>query len=171
MQNGSAQVLQDLTDDHARAAKALRLPQGIPGGNGSPYFALDDLLKRWPQTVSDSRREVVLLSDGIDRFWGSGPDDPYVGQAIEHAQRAGVLVFSIYTPGAGSYATNSWRTWWGQIYLSRVAAETGGESYYIGFNGAPVSFVPYLDEISHRLSHQYFLTFLAKPEKKPAPDE
>jgi hypothetical protein len=166
MQNGSAQILQNLNADHAQAAKALRLPLGIPGGNASPYFALEDLLKRWPETASDSRREVIIVSDGIDRFWGSGPDDPYVSEVIEHAQRAGVLVFCIYTPGTGFYASNSWRAWWGQMYLSRVAAETGGESYYIGFNGAPVSFVPYLDEISHRLSHQYLLTFLAKPGKK-----
>ena len=166
MENGGAHVVQNLTDDHAQAAKALRLPRGIPGENASPYFALQDLLKRWPEPALNARREIVMVSDGIDAFWGSGPDDPYVSEAIEQAQRARVLIFSIYTPGAGFYAQNSWRTWWGQMYLSRVAAETGGESYYIGFNGAPVSFVPYLDQISHRLSHQYFLTFLAKPQKK-----
>jgi hypothetical protein len=51
------------------------------------------------------------------------------------------------------------------IYLSQVSDETGGEAYYLGF-GAPVSFAPYLDDLSHRLTRQYLLTFLAKPEKK-----
>ena len=164
MQNGSAQILENLTDDHARAAKVVRLPFATPGANASPYFSLSELVKRWPESAA--RREVVMVSDGVDRFWGSGPEDPYVATAIEEAQRAGILVFTIYTPGAGFYARSQWRTWWGQIYLSRVSAETGGESYYFGFNGPAVSFVPYLDEITHRLSHQYVLTFLAKPEKK-----
>jgi hypothetical protein len=31
---------------------------------------------------------------------------------------------------------------------------------------APVSFTPYLDDVTHRLGRQYLLTFLAKPEKK-----
>ena len=53
---------------------------------------------------------------------------------------------------------------WGQNYLSQISDETGGESYYLGF-GAPVSFVPYLDDLTHRLTRQYLLTFLAKPEK------
>ena len=39
------------------------------------------------------------------------------------------------------------------------------ESHYLGF-GAPVSFAPYLDDLNHRLTRQYLLTFLAKPERK-----
>lgn len=164
MQNGMAQVAQNLTNDHAQAAKALRLPLGVPGVNASPYFSLSDLIKHWPEGTA--RREVLIVSDGIDRFWGSGPDDPYVDSAIEQAQRAGVIVFSIYTPGAGHYGRSFWRIYWGQIDLSKVADETGGESYYIGFGGAPVSYTPYLEDVSHRLSRQYLLTFLAKSEKK-----
>jgi hypothetical protein len=164
MQNGAAQIVQNLTSDHSQAAKSLRLPLGVPGVNDNPYFSLGDLIKRWPE--SNSRREVLMISDGIDRFWGSGPDDPYVSSVIEQAQRAGILVFAIYTPGAGYYGHSFWRTWWGQIYLSRTADETGGEGYYIGFRGSAVSFVPYLDEVTHRLAQQYSLTFLAKPEKK-----
>jgi hypothetical protein len=163
MHNGIAEVLQNLTADHAQADKALRLPLGMPGINGSPYFSLSDLIKRWPESLD--RREVLMVSDGIDRFWGSGPGDPYVDSAIEQAQRAGVIVFAIYTPGVGFYGHSFWRTWWGQIYLSQISDETGGESYYIGFQGAAVSFVPYLEHMSQRLTRQYLLTFLAKPEK------
>jgi hypothetical protein len=162
MQNGVAQIVQNLTSDHAQAAKALRLPMGIPGVDASPYFSLEDLIKRWPE--SNSRREVVMVSDGIDRFWGNGPDDSYVDSAITRAQRAGVLIYTIYTPGVGHYGRSLWQTWWGQIYLSRTADETGGESYYIGFYGPPVSFAPYLDEVTHRLDHQYLLTFEPQPQ-------
>jgi hypothetical protein len=165
MQNGTAQVVQNPTADHAQAAKSLRIPLGTPGVNASRYFSLTDLIKRWP--TGSPRREVLMISDGIDLYYGTGDlQDPYVDDAIEQAQRAGVIVFAIYNPGAGHYARSFWRTNFGQLYLSRVADETGGESYYIGFTGPAVTFVPYVDDIEHRLSNQYLLTFLAKPEKK-----
>jgi len=165
MQNGIAKMEQNLTSDHALAAKALRLPMGIRGINGSPYFSLSDLIKRWP--ASTARREILMVSDGVDRYYGIGDLlDPYLAAAIEDAQRAGVVVFVIYTPGVGHYGHSYWRTYWGQLYLAQVADETGGESYYIGFNGPPVTFVPYLDDLERRLTRQYFLTFTAKPQKK-----
>jgi len=163
MQNGIAQVVQNLTSDHMLAAKALRLPLGHAGANASPYFSLGDLIKRWPE--NSERHEVLMITDGIDRYWGSGPDNAYVDSVIEQAQRAGIVVFSIYTPGEGHYGHSFWRMNWGQNYLSQVADETGGEAYYLG-NGAPVSFAPYLEDITRRLGRQYLLTFLAKPQKK-----
>jgi hypothetical protein len=165
MQNGTAQIAQNPTNDHAQAAKALRIPSGIAGANASSYFSLVDLIKRWPQT--NARREVLMISDGLDLYYeGADLQDPYVSDAIEQAQRAGIIVFAIYNPGAGHYARSYWRTYWGQLYLSRVADETGGEAYYIGFTGPAVSFVPFLDDLDHRLNNQYLLTFIAKPEKK-----
>lgn len=164
MQNGVARVVQNLTSDHAEAAKALRLPMGVVGVDASPYFALQDLIKRWPE--SSARREVFMVSDGVDWFGGTSANDPYVDDAIQDAQRAGVIVFDIYMPGRGHAAHSYWRYYWGQIYLSKVADETGGESYYIGFAGAPVTFTPYLEEVGRKLTHQYFLGFLVKPAKK-----
>jgi hypothetical protein len=165
MQNGSAKMEQGLTSDHALAAKALRLPRGVPGVNGSPYFCLSDLVKHWPE--STARREVLIVSDGIDRYYGGNDlEDPYLASAIEDAQRAGIVVFAIYTPGVGHSSHSFYRTHWGQIYLSQVTDDAGGESYSIGFNGPPVTFVPYLDDLAHRLTHQYLLTFTAKPQKK-----
>lgn len=162
MQNGIAQVAQNLTSDHVLAAKALRLPLG-GGANASPYFSLADLIKRWPE--NDERREALMITDGIDRIWDSGPSDPYVDSVIEQAQRASVIVFSVYTPGEGHYGHSFWRMNWGQNYLSQVGDETGGEAYYLGY-GAPVSFAPYLEDITHKLGRQYLMTFLPKPEKK-----
>jgi hypothetical protein len=164
MQNGSAQIVQNLTADHVQAAKSVRLPVGTAGVNASPYFSLEDLIKRWP--AGSPRREVLMISDGIDLYDGEDLQDPYVSHAIEQAQRAGIVVFAIYNPGAGHYARSYWRSYWGQLFLSQVADETGGDSYYIGFNGPAVSFVPYLDQMQHRLNNQYLLTFTAKPQKK-----
>lgn len=164
MDNGAAQILQNLTSDHAQAAKALRLPMGYTGVNTSPYFALGDLITRWPE--NNVRHEVIMITDGVDRFYGSGPDDPYVDSVVEQAQKAGVIVFGIYTPGIGHFGHSYWSTYWGQIYLAQVAEQSGGEGYYIGFSGPPVTFVPYLNEIGQRLTHQYLLGFLPKPEKK-----
>ena len=165
MQNGTVQFAQNLTTDHAQAAKSLRLPMGIGGVNGSPYFSLTDLIKRWP--AGSPRREVLMISDGIDLYYGSGDlQNPYVSDAVEQAQRAGVIVYAIYNPGPGHFAHSYWQSYWGQLYLARIADQTGGESYYMGFSGPAVTFVPYLDDVEHRLNNQYLLTFLAKPEKK-----
>jgi hypothetical protein len=165
MQNGIAKIEQNPTSDHAQAAKALRLPMGIRGANGSPYFSLTDLIKRWPE--SNARREIFMASDGIDRYYGTGDMlDPYLDEAIDQAQRAGILVSAIYTPGVGHFGHSYWQTYWGQLYLAQLAEKTGGEAYYIGFNGPPVTFTPYLDDFGRRLEHQYFLEFLAKPPKK-----
>jgi hypothetical protein len=163
MRNGTVDILQDLTDDHNKAAKSLRLPFGDAGVNASPYFSISDLIKRWPE--APVRREILMVSDGIDRYGPGGASDPYVDQAVEQAQRAGIVIFSIYSPGAGHFGHSFWRINWGQNYLSQLSDETGGESFYLG-SEAPVSFSPYLDDLSRRLLHQYLLTFLAKPVKK-----
>jgi hypothetical protein len=163
MRNGTVDIVQNFTTDHAAAAKSLRLPFGNTGAFASPYLSIVDLIKRWPESAV--RREILMVSDGIDRFGGGGPADPYVDSAVEQAQKAGVIVFTIYATGVGHWGHSFWRMNWGQNYLAQVADETGGESYFLGL-GTPVSFSPYLDDLSHRLNHQYLLTFLAKPEKK-----
>ena len=163
MRNGTVDMVQNLTEDHTAAAKSLRLPIGVAGVNASPYFSVTDLIKRWPE--APVRREILLISDGIDRYGPGGASDPYVDQAVEQAQRAGIVIFSIYTPGEGHFGHTFWRINWGQNYLSQLSDQTGGESFYLGLQ-APVSFTPYLDDLSRRLLRQYLLTFLAKPVKK-----
>ncbi len=166
MRNGTALIAQDLTTDHALAAKALRLPIGIDGAEASPYFALSDLVKHHWQ-ASDARRSVLMVTDGIDRYYGAGDlQDPYLDEAIDDALRAGVMVSAIYNPDAGHFGHSYWQTYWGQIYLSHLADETGGEGYYIGFTGPAVAFAPYLDDEANRLTHQYLLTFMPQPQKK-----
>jgi hypothetical protein len=163
MRNGTVEIVQNLTNDHNKAATSLRLPSGDPGVNASPYFSVSDLIKRWPE--APVRREILMVSDGIDRYGTGGASDPYVDQAVEQAQRAGIVIFSIYSPGADHFGHSFWRINWGQNYLSQLSDETGGESFYLG-SGPPVSLSPYLDGLSRRLLNQYLLTFLAKPAKK-----
>jgi hypothetical protein len=165
MQNGIARILANPTAEHAQAAKQLRLPMGIGGANASPYFSLSDLVKRWPP--SNARHEVLMVSSGIDRYYGAGDLlDPYLQAAIDDAGKAGVLVSAIYIPDVGHFGHSFWQTYWGQLYLAQLAERTGGEAYYIGFTGAPVTFAPYLDDLAHRLQHQYILGFVPKPQTK-----
>jgi len=166
MQNGTVNLAQDFTQDHVAAAKSLRLPQGFIGAEASPYFSLSEFVKRWHSDPSVPRREVLMITDGIDTFYGGGYPDPYVDTAIQDAQCAGVVVFSIYTPGAGHSAHTYWRIYWGQNYLAQLSEETGGESYYFLGAQAPVAFEPYLNQMAGRLTRQFLLTFLAKPQSK-----
>jgi hypothetical protein len=164
MRDGTVDITQNLTTEHDLVARALRLPMGNLGAFASIYLSIVDLIKRWPETPV--RREIVIISDGIDYFGGTGPANPYVDDCIERAQTAGILIYAIYATGVGHYGHSLWRMNWGQNYLSEVAQETGGEAYFLGYE-TPVSFRPYLDNINQRLNHQYRLTFLAKPGKKP----
>ncbi len=162
MRNGTVEFTEALMTDHAKAAKGLRLPLGYPGVMPSPFLSLSDLIKRWP--ASTARHEVLLVTSGIDPL-GGGVVDPYLDAAIEHAERAGIVVYAIYEPTAGHGRHSFWRMNWGQNHLAQIAEETGGESYMLGF-GPLVSFSPYLAELSEHLSHQYVVTFLVKPGNK-----
>ncbi len=163
MRNGTVQFAQEFTNDHATAATKLRLPMGQPGADTSPWFSLSDMFKRWQPTTA--RREILMISDGIDRFGGGGPDNPYVNEATEQAQRAGVIVSSIYWRGVGHYGHSFYRFNWGQNYLAQIADATGGEAYWQGF-GDPVSFSPYLEDFMQRINNQYIVTFRPKPRNK-----
>jgi len=169
MRNGTVQIAQNLTTDHAKAAKALRLPLGSSGAYGNPYLSVIDLMNRWPD--SSNRREVVMVTDGIDRFRG-GPRyrglsfiSPDVDSASRVAQRTGTTVTSIYTRGVGRLANNFWMITNGQNGMAKLAEETGGQSYYLGTRNA-VSFQPYLEDIQKNLDNKYVLEFRAVPGEK-----
>ena len=163
LRNGTVETVQALTADHDLAAKAIRLPFGTPGISASPYLSLIDLIHRWPAT--SQAHEVLLITSGIDPDYGPGPSNPYLSRAIDTAQRAGVVVYSIYFGSAGHAGHSYWQINWGQNYLSQLGDETGGEFYWQG-NSNPVSFAPYLSEIGERLKNQYLLTFEAAAEGK-----
>jgi hypothetical protein len=154
--NGTAMVAQDFTPDHALAAKALRLPLGNGGAFASPYLALQDWMKRWPE--SRERKSILLFSTGINRFrGGSGIADPDLDSTIERAQKENINIWTIYARDGGS-GRGSFRTFIAQSNLTRLSEETGAKSYYLGF-GEPINLRPYFDEIQMHLNNQYLLTF------------
>jgi hypothetical protein len=107
-----------------------------------------------------------MVTDGVDRYSGGrfDPEDPYVQAATSDAQKAGVIVYSIYYRGAGRFDRNAFVTDGGQNYLTQVSGATGGKVYLEGL-GNPVSFAPFLSDIQRKLQNQYELTFVstAKP--------
>lgn len=169
LQFGTAKIAQAPTADHARAAKALRIPLGETGIDASPYVALSDLISKWPP--AEGRREVLAIMSGIDPYYQS-PDvfDPYLEQAVTAAQKAGIVISSLYYSSEGHFGHSFYRITWGQNYLSLLDEDTGGEYYWQGFSN-PVSFQPFLAEFSTWLTHQYRLTIevnsSGKPELKP----
>lgn len=166
MQTGSAIFEQNLTADHLAASKAVRLTSGTPGSNASPYFCLSDLAKRWPSRDARSRREVLMVTDGVDRYnLRYDPDNPYLQAAISDAQKAGILVYSIYFRDVGRIDRTQYETNAGQNLLTQLSQATGGKLYLQGM-GNPVSFLPFLEDLSRQFENQYELGFLAKPKGK-----
>jgi hypothetical protein len=108
-----------------------------------------------------------MISSGIDPLYGTGSLNPYLTRAIDAAQRAGTVVHSIYFGSAGHLGHSTWRINWGQNYLAQLSDETGGEFYWQGFSN-PVSFAPYLNDLSQHLSNQHLLTFQAPRPAKPS---
>ncbi len=164
IESGSVHTAQNFTTDHDAAGKALRIPQGAGSGGSSPYLAILDVLKRW--RGSNSRHAIFLISDGIDPLQ-LGITDTYLDEAIEQAQQTGTQISAIYAARASMASRNMRLVDQGQNNLSRLADESGGESFFQG-RYTPISFAPSLDEFAERLSHQYLLTFMIVPEKKPS---
>ncbi len=166
MQNGAASFSGPLSKDHAGVAKTIHLPGGSPGSNASPYFCLQDLAKRWPAGPSSARREVLMITDGVDEYnLRYDPEDPYVQSAINDANRAGLVIFSIYYRDQGRFSRSFYETNAGQNYLTQVADATGGNLYYEGLTN-PVSFTPFLSDLNKRLQNQYELGVPVKEQKK-----
>src|SRR6202034_4708097 len=109
MRNGTVQIVQNFTKDHSKVASSVRLPLGSVGAYGSPYLSVIDLMKRWPS--SDNRREVLMVTDGIDRARRSIPSrglytNPDVDSASDVAMRTGTIIHTIYAPGEGRQDRN-----------------------------------------------------------------
>jgi hypothetical protein len=167
MINGRAAFAGPLTTDHAQLAKEIHIPAGAPGENASPYFCLSDLAKRWPSNDRTARREVVMVTDGVDNYERRfDPEDPYVQSAINDSIRAGLVVYSIYWRDSGRFDRTMYANDSGQNLLSLVTAATGGYDYWEG-TGNPVSFQPFLEDLNRRLQNQYELGFTAKAGQKP----
>lgn len=165
MRNGTVIFPQGFSNDPEVERKAVRLPISASGVDGSPYFCLQDLIKRWP-TNTGAARVVLMITNGIDRYNGSvsplNQDSPYVDNAIRDAQRAFVPVYSIYfgrrqvNSGFGSFS--------GQGYLGKVADETGGILFNQGTINPP-SIAPFFNEFEKALANTYSAEFLTGNRK------
>ena len=167
MDNGRAVLTGPLSTDHAQVARAVHMPAGLPGSSGGPYFCLSDLSHNWPSRDPRARREVVMVTDGVDIYnLRYDPEDPYVQAAITDSARAGLVVYSIYWRNQGMLDNTNYETNTGQNLLSMVTQATGGYSYWDGL-GDPVSFAPYFAQINDNLQNQYRLSFTAPLKNKP----
>jgi Ca-activated chloride channel homolog len=112
------EVTQEFTDDTEALAQGVRMLR--PGGGTALYDALyyacrDKLLKSAPK--GPVRRAIILLSDGEDNQSHVTREE-----AIEMAQRAEVVVYTISTNLSGTSRH-------GDKVLERIADATGGRSY------------------------------------------
>ena len=166
MINGRAVFSQPLTADKTMALRALHLPGGSAGISASPYFCISDLAKHWPSNNTENRREVVVITDGIDPYEVRyDPADPYVQAATEDAIRAGVVVDAMYWHDMGFASRVGFLANGGQNLLTLITSNTGGRLYYEGLSN-PVTFAPFFRDLSKRLDNQYELNFMTQARKK-----
>ena len=181
MSNAGVNIVQNFTADKDLAVKAIRLPRSNFSTMDSPYLSLISLVKGWPK--QNVRRQVLMVTDGIDRLRGETPQPSRMGpnfgpvyhsmpsisidatSASEISQRYNVIVSTLYAPGVGRVGRSSWDLQIGQSGLSKIAEETGGELFSLG-TSALVSFKPYLDRFQKMLLNQYYLVFQAVPKSK-----
>jgi hypothetical protein len=167
MENGQTSFAAPLSGDHEQVLKALHLPGGSAGSSGSPYFCLSDLAKRWPSNDAGARREVVMVTNGVDNYERRfDPDDPYLQAAIKDSVRSRLVVYAIYWADQGLANSTGAADNAGQNLLASVTQATGGKSFWMGM-GNPVSFEPYFEELTKRLKNQYELGFASPLKGKP----
>ena len=143
--DATPEVTQDFTDNTEQLSKGVRALR--PGGGTAMYdalyFACRDKLGKQPQT-GPVRRAVVLLSDGDDNQSHVSREE-----AIEMAQRAEVIVYTISTNVTGSRNA-------GDKILGRIAETTGGKAFY-PFQMTDVA--QCISEIQDELRSQYALSY------------
>jgi hypothetical protein len=110
-----------------------------------------------------------MLTNGVDPYNGrpsiTNQDSPYVQEAQEDAQRAGVAVYSIYYADSGRVFAGGRGSLSGQSYLQQVGDATGGESFNLG-SITPPSIRPYLDQFTKALAESYVVSFQADSAKE-----
>jgi len=157
---GGSRVVQDFTGDYNLAAAALRTPVGSTVAGGSIYDSVTQMLKTWPDTRR--RRELLVISDGIDIHEGFAESDPTQNTdlrlAIRQAQRMQIPVYSIYEQGVPTLSGNWYLMDNGQSCLLQLSRKTGGQAFFQGTH-APLDFAACLKQFARDLRNQYILTF------------
>jgi VWFA-related protein len=113
------EVTQDFTDDTSKLAHGVH--ELRPGGGtalfDALFFACRDKLLKAPN-ATPVRRAIILLSDGDDNQSHVTREE-----AIEMAQRAETIVYTISTNVSGSKGA-------GDKILERIADATGGRAFF-----------------------------------------
>lgn len=161
---GTIQVRQRFTDDLERAARSLRIVSGSSANAPrSPYDGVLSVLPRF-EALPMGRRAILLISDGLDASGGlantSPTDSIDLDRAILRSQRAGVAVYSIYTPASLTVNGSSRLVLNAQSSLQKMSHETGGRAFFQG-SVAPVSFDPFFKDLGILLNRQFALTYLS----------
>ena len=138
-------VTQDFTDDTEALSRGVRALK--PGGGTAMYdalyYACRDKLLKTPQS-GPVRRAIILLSDGDDNMSHVTREE-----AIDMAQRAEVIVYTISTNVTGTRRT-------GDKVLERIADASGGRAFFpFQLNDVANAFV----EIQDELRSQYALSY------------
>ena len=114
------EITQDFTGSAEKLSNGVRMLR--PGGGTAMYDAIygacRDKLEKTQSAQGALRRAIILLSDGEDNQSRVTRDD-----AIEEAQRADVIVYTISTNVSGTKTR-------GDKILEAIAEETGGRAFF-----------------------------------------
>jgi Ca-activated chloride channel homolog len=137
--------------------QARRIEQGLSqlqrGDETALYNAIYLASQRLGTTspAANRRRVLVVISDGGDSVeHGEKYED-----AIEQAQRAGAIIYSIIIV---PIASDAGRNTGGEHALIQMSEDTGGKYYYVE---DPADLVPAFQHVSEDLRTQYLLGYYA----------
>jgi hypothetical protein len=197
MQNGRAIFAAPLSADHDQVLRALHLPGGSAGSSASPYFCLSDLAKNWPSKDPEARREVVMVTDGVDNYQREH-DSAGFSPARTTGTATGAGNSQIrdnsqtqddpedpYVQAAITDSVRARLVVYSIYWLNRGRTESTLSANNAGQNllaivtqatggksfregrGNPVSFESYFDELTRRFRNQYELGFTSSLGNKP----
>src|ERR1700686_5495569 len=167
------QVIKDFTGDTGDLRDTI-LKQRAGGGTAlydAVYTASQELLNKSPLSPgpnTDVRRVLVVISDGDDNSSNRSR-----GAAVEMAQRAGVIIYSISTStqwvnvdderDPAKRVSRKYEKGEGDHVLEQLAGETGGRAFFpYRIDDLGQSFL----DIGDELRHQYALAY-SPPGRAP----
>jgi Ca-activated chloride channel family protein len=146
----SAELVADLTNDIGKVNASIRALR--PGGGAALYDAIYFACKKMLQDQPPERfrRAMVILSAGDDSHSRYTRE-----QALEMAQKADVVIYTISTNNSGQEND-------GDKILRYFAQETGGQAF-VPFKASDLA--QSFENIANELRHQYTLVYRPEPLK------
>jgi VWFA-related protein len=117
------------------------------------YQASQQNLRKEP-----GRKAIVLITDGMDV--GSRLK---IGDAIDAAQKADTIVYSIYYADPKAHASVDWNNAPGRAALREMSEQTGGRFFRVG-KKQPLKKI--FDQIQEEMRSQYSLAFVSSDDRK-----